>query len=140
LDWTRRGGNLVVQYGQYEMQQPGVMPYPITLARPAARVTEENVPVTILDPASALLNVPNRISASDFEGWVQERATYIPSTFDRHYRTVLSMHDPGEKPNPAAILTTPCGRGRYTYVTLALFRQVPAAVAGGARIFANLLR
>ncbi|MGI9091192.1 MAG: PIG-L family deacetylase [Gemmatimonadaceae bacterium] len=140
LDWTRRGGNLVVQYGQYEMQQPGVMPYPITLARPAARVTEENVPVMILDGASALLNVPNKITERDFEGWVQERATYMPSTFDPRYQTVLAMHDPGEEPNRAAVLTTPYGKGRYTYVTLALFRQIPAAVPGGARIFANLLR
>ncbi|MGI8546344.1 MAG: PIG-L family deacetylase [Gemmatimonadaceae bacterium] len=140
LDWTRRGGNLVVQYGQYEMQQPGVMPYPIALARPAARVTEENVPVTILDSASALLNVPNKITGRDFEGWLQERATYMPSAFDAHYQTVLAMHDPGEEPNRAAILTAPFGKGRYTYVTLALFRQIPAAVPGGARIFANLLR
>ena len=29
------GGNLVVQYGQYEMARPGIMPYPMSLARPA---------------------------------------------------------------------------------------------------------
>lgn len=140
LDWTRRGGNLVVQYGQNEMQQPGVMPYPVTLARPAARVTEENAPVTILDPASAILNVPNRITTRDFAGWVQERATYMPGTFDPHYQAVLAMNDPGEQPNRAGILSTQYGKGHYTYVTLALFRQLPAAVPGGARIFANLLR
>ncbi|MGI8509867.1 MAG: PIG-L family deacetylase [Gemmatimonadaceae bacterium] len=140
LDWTRRGGNLVVQYGQNEMQQRGVMPYPVTLTRPAARVTEENAPVTILDPSGAILNLPNRITERDFVGWVQERATYMPSTFDAHYQSVLAMNDPGEQPNRAGILTTPYGKGHYTYVTLALFRQLPAAVPGGARIFANLLR
>ncbi|HET9269204.1 MAG TPA: PIG-L family deacetylase, partial [Vicinamibacterales bacterium] len=34
LDYARGGGTLVVQYGQYERQQPGIMPYPITINRP----------------------------------------------------------------------------------------------------------
>jgi LmbE family N-acetylglucosaminyl deacetylase len=140
LNYVRRGGNLVVQYGQNEMQQPGMMPYPVTLTRPAARVTDERAPVTVIAPRSPLLDSPNRITDADFAGWVQERATYMPSTFDQHYSTVLRMNDPGEEPNSAGILTTPVGKGRYTYVTLALFRQLPAAVPGGARLFANLLR
>jgi len=44
-----------------------------------------------------------------------------------------------EQPNRAAILAAPYGRGTYIYVPLALFRQLPAGVPGGARIFANLL-
>jgi len=140
LDYVKKGGNLVVQYGQNEMPQPGVMPYPITLSRPAARVTEEDAPVTVLDPKSPVLTTPNRIGPADFERWVQERATYMPSTFDAHYVAALEMHDPSEPPNKAGLLTTSYGAGTYTYVTLALFRQLPAAVNGGVRIFANLLR
>ena len=140
LNYTRRGGNLVVQYGQNEMQQPGVMPYPISLSRPAARVTDENAPVAFVAPRNPALDSPNRITSVDFAGWVQERATYMPTTFDSHYTAALQMNDPGESPNQAALLTTPLGSGRYTYVTLALFRQLPAAVPGAARIFANLLR
>jgi hypothetical protein len=140
MNYVRRGGNLVVQYGQNEMQLPGMMPYPITLSRPAARVTDENAPVTITEPRNPLLDSPNRITSADFTGWVQERATYMPSTFDPHYATMLRMNDPDEEPNSAGILTAAVGKGRYTYVTLALFRQLPAAVPGGARIFANLLR
>ena len=64
----------------------------------------------------------------------------MPSTFDAHYASPLQMKDPGEPANRAAILSAPYGKGRYTYVTLALFRQLPAAVPGGVRIFANLLR
>ena len=139
LAYVRSGGRLVVQYGQGEMQSPGIMPYPITLGRPAERVTEENAPVTFTDPQSPLLNSPNKITQADFAGWVQERATYMPSTFDAHYRTMLSMNDPGEQPNRAAILAATYGRGTYIYVPLALFRQLPAGVSGGARIFANLL-
>ena len=139
LAYARNGGRLVVQYGQGEMQRPGIMPYPITLKQPAERVTDENAPVTFTDPRSPLLNTPNKITQGDFNGWVQERATYMPSTFDSRYRTMLAMSDPGEQPNRAAILAAPYGRGTYIYVSLALFRQLPGGVSGGARIFANLL-
>jgi hypothetical protein len=139
LSYVRNGGRLVVQYGQNEMQQPGIMPYPVTLRQPAERVTDENAPVTFTDPRSPLLNAPNKITQDDFNGWVQERASYMPSTFDSHYRTMLAMSDPGEQPNRAAILAARYGRGTYIYVPLALFRQLPAGVPGGARIFANLL-
>ncbi|HKR07843.1 MAG TPA: hypothetical protein VJS39_01525, partial [Gemmatimonadaceae bacterium] len=139
LSYVRSGGRMVVQYGQGEMQRPGIMPYPITLSQPAARVTDENAVVTFTDPTSPLLTAPNRITQGDFSGWVQERSTYMPSTFDTHYRSMLSMSDPGEQPNRAGILAAAYGRGTYIYVTLALFRQLPAGVAGGARIFANLL-
>jgi len=139
LSYVRNGGRLIVQYGQNEMMRPGVMPYPIQLKQPAERVTDEDAPVTFTDPASPLLNAPNKITQDDFKGWVQERATYMPSTFDAHYRSMLAMSDPGEAPNRAAILAAPYGRGTYIYVPLALFRQLPAGVSGGARIFANLL-
>jgi hypothetical protein len=139
LAYVRNGGRLVVQYGQGEMQRPGIMPYPITLKQPAERVTDETAPVTFTDPQSPLLNAPNKITQDDFNGWVQERASYMPSTFDAHYHTMLAMNDPGEAPNRAAILAATYGRGTYIYVPLALFRQLPAGVSGGARIFANLL-
>ncbi len=139
LSYVRNGGRLIVQYGQTEMMRPGIMPYPIQLKQPAERVMDEDAPVTLTDPASPLLNAPNRITQDDFKGWVQERATYMPSTFDAHYHSMLAMSDPGEAPNRAAILAAPYGRGTYIYVPLALFRQLPAGVPGGARIFANLL-
>jgi hypothetical protein len=137
--YARAGGTVVAQYGQNEMERPGILPYAISLARPAQRVTDENAEVRVLDPRSPLLTSPNRITAADFTDWVQERATYMPSTFDPHYRTLLEMHDPGEPPNQAAVLTAPLGKGAYVYVTLALFRQLPAGVPGAARLFLNLL-
>lgn len=139
LRWVQRGGTLVVQYGQYEMASPGMMPYPVTLSRPAARVTDEHAPVKVLKPDSPLLTWPNRIGPDDWKGWVQERSVYMPSTFDPHYTALLEMHDPGEPPNDAAILVTPYGKGTYVYTTLALFRQLPAGNPGGARLMLNLL-
>jgi len=138
-EYARSGGTVVVQYGQQEMQTPGYLPYPVTLARTAERVTDEHAPVKVLEPSSRLLAFPNRITDEDFKGWVQERATYMPTTADPHYRKLLEMHDPGEPPNENAVLVAPIGKGAYVYSTLALFRQLPAGVPGGARIFLNLL-
>jgi hypothetical protein len=115
------------------------MPYPVTIVRPADRVTEETAAVRITDPASPILNSPNRIGPADWAGWVQERTLYIPRTHDERYRTMLSMNDTGEPPNDGAILVAPLGAGTYVYTTLALFRQLPAGVPGGARLFVNLL-
>ena len=137
--YARTGGTVVVQYGQQEMQAPGLLPYPISIARTAERVTDETAPVTILAPAARALSWPNRLTSADFAGWVQERATYMPSTVDPHWQRLLEMHDPGEPANANALLVTPVGKGTYVYATLALFRQIPAGVPGAARIFLNLI-
>ncbi len=139
LEYVKNGGRLVVQYGQYELMQRGMMPYPITIRKPHDRVTDENAAVTILDPASPVLNTPNKITQQDFSGWVQERALYMPFTKDAHYHSIMSMNDPGEPANNNAVIYAPYEKGTYFYVPLALFRQLPAGVSGGARIFANLL-
>ena len=139
LEYVRNGGTMVAQYGQYEMQRPGIMPYPITLSRPQQRVTLEDAPVRILRPEHRLLSAPNRISDRDFEGWVQERSLYMPVQFDERYTSLLAMNDPGEEPNEGAVLIAPYGRGTYVYTTLSLFRQLPAGVPGPARLFVNML-
>jgi LmbE family N-acetylglucosaminyl deacetylase len=139
LDFARHGRTLVVQYGQFEMANAGIMPYPVTIARPGDRVTEENAAVRVTDATSPILNGPNKIDSADWEGWVQERSLYMPRTHDERYRTMLSMNDTGEPANDGAILVAPLGSGTYVYTTLALFRQLPAGVPGGARLFLNLL-
>jgi LmbE family N-acetylglucosaminyl deacetylase len=139
LEYARRGGTLVVQYGQYEMMQPGVMPYPITINRPHTRVTVEESPVSIVEPQHPLLRVPNRIGQRDFEGWVQERALYMPAQFDSVYVAPLAMNDPAEPPSRGALLVARYGRGLYVYTTIAFFRQLPAGIPGAARLFVNFL-
>jgi LmbE family N-acetylglucosaminyl deacetylase len=139
FEWVRNGGTLVVQYGQFEMAQPGMTPAPIGFTRPAARVTLEGAPVRVLDPRSRLLRWPNRITDADWADWRQERALYMPSTIDSTYRTPLEMHDPDEPEQRGAILELPMGRGRYVYTSLSLFRQLPSGVPGSARLFVNLL-
>ena len=140
LEYANRGGTLVVQYGAQNMNAlAGVLPYPMQWAPRAARVTMETAPVTVLAPAHPLLTVPNRIGPSDWAGWVQERSTYMPSSFDRRYVPLLRMNDPDEPANDGGLLVAPVGKGRYVYVTLALFRQLPAGVPGAARLLANLV-
>jgi LmbE family N-acetylglucosaminyl deacetylase len=137
--WVRAGGTMIVQYQQADIARPGMAPFPMTFARPAARVTEEDAAVRTLDANSRLLTFPNRIVPADWNGWVQERSTYMPTTADTAYRTVLGMNDPNEPENPNAVLTAKIGKGTYVFTTLALFRQLPAGVPGAARLFVNLL-
>jgi LmbE family N-acetylglucosaminyl deacetylase len=139
LDFARGGGTLIVQYGQNLGLTPQVFPFPLAWQPTAERVTVEDAPVTVLDPGSRLLGYPNRIADADWKGWAQERALYMPSTIDPRYQALLEMHDPGEKENRGAILTAPVGKGVFVYTSLSLFRQLPGAVPGGARLFVNLL-
>jgi len=137
--WVRGGGTMIVQYQQTDIARPGLAPFPVTVTRPAARVTEEDAEVRVLRADSPLLTRPNRIGRTDWAGWVQERATYMPTTADSAYTAVLGMNDAGEPENPNALLTAKLGKGTYVFTTLALFRQLPAGVPGAARLFVNLL-
>ena len=47
--------------------------------------------MTLTLPTHPLLTTPNRITAADFEGWVQERGLYFAGTWDPRYETPLSM-------------------------------------------------
>jgi hypothetical protein len=139
MKFVRDGGTVVTQYGQNLYQQPGILPYPITLARPADRVTDETAEVRVLDPGSPLLSTPNKIGDADFANWVQERSSYMPHTFDKQYRTLFSMNDKDEPPNDAGVLVAPVGKGTYVYTTMSFFRQLPAGNPGAARLFINLM-
>jgi len=77
----------------------------------APRITDENAVVNFTDPASPLLNFPNKIVAHDFDGWVQERGLYFWDKWDPQYHTVLSMHDPDEKDLTGSLLWTRTGKG-----------------------------
>ena len=143
LDYVRNGGLVVVQYQQYPFVDGGFAPYPLTIARPHDRVTDENAPITELEPSNPVFHYPNQIGADDWRGWVQERGLYFAHTWDTTYVPVLEMHDPSP-PNPpgdlkGGLLIAPVGRGTYVYTGLSFFRQLPAGVPGAYRLFVNLL-
>lgn len=112
-------------------------PYPF--ATGLDRVTVEDSPVQLPDPASPLLHQPNEISARDFEGWIQERGLNFASQWDSHYQPLFETHDPGEKPLLGGTLYTRYGKGAYVFTAFSWFRELPAGVPGAFRIFANLL-
>ena len=139
LDWVRAGGTLIVQYQQYPFVEGKFAPLPLDIGRPHDRITDETAPVTVLEPAHRLMTTPNRIDAADWQGWVHERALYMPRSWDTGYTPLLEITDPGQPPQRGALLVADLGRGHYVYTGLAFFRQLPAGVPGAWRLFANLL-
>jgi hypothetical protein len=139
LDYARRGGVVIVQYNKYEYQDGGFAPFPLTMARPHGRVTDENAAVRMLAPDHPALSWPNRIGPRDFAGWAQERGLYFADTWDDRYTPLLEMADPGEPPQRGSLLVAPVGEGLYAYTGLALFRQIPEGVPGAYRLLANLV-
>ncbi len=138
--YARAGGNLVVQYNTNNRIGPVVAriaPDSFTITRD--RITDENAVVNFLTPSHPALNIPNKISAADFDGWIQERSIYHASNWAPSYTPILSMADPGEKANNGALIIAPYGKGNVVYTGLAFFRELPAGVPGAFRLFANLL-
>ncbi len=139
LDYVRDGGQMIVQYQQYPFIEGKFAPFPLEIARPHDRITDETTPVTVLDPGSPVFNTPNKIGAEDWNGWVQERGLYFAHTWDPAYTPLLSMKDPDQPDLQGGLLVAQLGKGHYVYTGLAFFRQLPAGVPGAYRLFANLL-
>jgi LmbE family N-acetylglucosaminyl deacetylase len=139
LDYVSNGGNLVVQYNRSEdIGNVQFGPYPFTINN-NDRVTREDAPVRVLQAGHTLFNVPNKITQSDFDGWVQERGTYFMRTWDPQYTPLLESGDPGEMPLRGGLITVKYGKGTYTYTGYVFFRQLQAGVKGAYRLFANLV-
>ncbi len=143
FEYVEQGGTVVVQYNRPNgLNVPALGPYPLSIQGPAPqlRVTDERAPVTFLIPDHAALISPNRITSQDFDGWVQERGAYFPSSWSKaQYDTLLAMSDPGEEPLTSGLLIAKHGKGYYVYTGLAFFRQLPAGVPGAYRLLANLI-
>lgn len=139
LEYVERGGTLVVQYNTPDRTLEGAQlgPYPFKLTQD--RVTDEDAAVTLLAPEDALLNAPNKITAADFAGWVQERGLYFASDFDARYTPLFASHDPGEQDLKGSTLVARYGKGTYVFTSLAFFRQLPAGVPGAYRLFVNMI-
>lgn len=140
LQYVHNGGNLIVQYNRTGTNglTPPLAPYPFTISG-GSRVTEENAEVVFSIPTHPVLQSPNQITARDFEGWIQERSTYQATAIDARYEAPLLMHDKNEKPSSGSLITCAYGKGNFSYVGLALFRQLPAGVSGAYKILANLI-
>lgn len=138
LQYVERGGTLVVQYNVASASLADrIGPYPFTIGRD--RVSVENAPVVFLAPGHPLLNVPNKITPQDFEGWIQERGLNFASQWDEKYEPVLACHDPGEPDRKGGLLYARYGKGVFIYTAYSWFRELPAGVPGAFRLFANII-
>ncbi len=141
LDYVYNGGTLLVNYGKREFD--GFGPYPGATSA-GGRVNDETAAVKILQPDNPIFNYPNRIVASDWDGWTQERGQYLmgfPEN-DPHYVPLVSMFDtmkdnPGEK--LGGLVEAKYGKGTWVYLGLNLWRQLPQGTPGAYRLMANLL-
>jgi LmbE family N-acetylglucosaminyl deacetylase len=136
--YAEQGGNLIVQYNTSNgLLGTRLAPYALELSRD--RITDATAAVTCLKPNHPVFTTPNKITAADFDGWVQERARFVPRTWDDHFVPLLSMADPSEKALTGTLLIAPHGKGYLVYTSLSWFRELPAGVPGAYRLFANLI-
>jgi LmbE family N-acetylglucosaminyl deacetylase len=138
LDFVASGGVYIVQYNTPEFDK-NFGPYPYTMGRNPEEVSEEDSPIEILAPADQVFHFPNLISLADFEGWVEQRGSKFWTTWDPRYTALLATHDSGQPPQKGGWLTARHGKGLYVYCAYAWYRQLPYAVPGAARLFANLI-
>jgi hypothetical protein len=141
MDYVKNGGVLVTQYNTNNFISSirgKIGPYPFGVSR--NRITDETAAVNFLQPQHPLLNYPNKITAADFEGWIQERSIYHAEKTDSAYQLILSMKDPGENlAQEGSLVAANFGKGRFVYTGLVFFRQLPAGVPGAYRLLANLV-
>ena len=143
IEYVRNGGHLVMQY-----HQPGdnwnaqtSAPYFLQIGSPSFnwRVTDEHAEVRVLQPDHPVLNTPNVIGPEDWEGWVKERAVYIPMRWAPEFTPIISMNDAGEQPFEGSLLVAKYGKGTYVYTSMVLYYQLEQNVPGAYRLFVNLI-
>ncbi len=136
--YVKEGGVAIAQYNTTaDLKTNQLGPYPLEISRD--RVTDENAQVRVLAPNHPIINIPNKITPKDFDGWVQERGLYFPNKWDPAWTPILSCNDPKEKPLDGGLLVAKSGKGFFVYTGYSWFRQLPAGVPGAYRLFANML-
>jgi hypothetical protein len=131
---------VLVQYNKFEFNPAQYGPWPAMVS--ANRVTDETSPVTLLVPDHPVFTRPNPVDEATWAGWVQERGLYFLGERDPQYIDLVELTDPfadnaGAK--RGALVEAKVGRGRWIYVGLGLWRQLPAGTDGAYRLLANLL-
>lgn len=139
VQYVENGGTVVVQYNKMEFNQAQYGPYPAQVSND--RITDENAPVKVLVPHPVFTS-PNRIDESAWQRWVQERGLYFLGTRDSKYVDLVEMEDPFEYNKGVkrgALVEARHGQGRWLYVGLGLWRQLPAGTDGAYKLMANLV-
>jgi len=140
IEYAEKGGTVLVQYNKFEFNAAQYGPYPAKVSD--NRVTDENAPVEVLVPSDPVFTTPNRLGADAWAGWVQERGLYFLGEKDPRYVDLVRLQDPfpyNPAPKTGALVEARVGRGRWVYIGLGLWRQLPAGTDGAYRLMANLL-
>jgi LmbE family N-acetylglucosaminyl deacetylase len=138
LNYVKNGGTLIVQYNLQNFDR-NYGPYPFSLGSNPEKVVDEFSAVQFPDPDNPALTWPNKITASDFAGWQEERGHGFMKKWDPQYQSLVETHDPDQDPQHGGLLLAHYGHGFYVYDAFALYRQLPAGVPGAYRILANLV-
>ena len=142
LDYAANGGTVIVQYNKFEFNDAQYGPFPARVGR--ERVTDENAEMRVLAPNHPAFTTPNAIGRADWTGWVQERGLYFLDAQGRdpQYTDLVEFTEPfpyNEGVKRGALVEAKVGKGRWLYVGLGLWRQLPAGTDGAYRLMANLL-
>ena len=140
LQYVDNGGTLIVQYNKFEFNEAQYGPYAAQVSRD--RVTDPDAPVRMLSTDHAVFGWPNPIGPTTWNDWVQERGLYFLGDRDPAYTDLVELEDtfewnPGAK--RGALVEARYGDGRWIYVGLGLWRQLPAGTVGAYQLLANLL-
>ena len=142
LEYVENGGTVIVKYNKQEFNQAQYGPYPAKTG--TDRITDENAPVEVLVPdASGLQRARTGSGPDAWAGWVQERGTYFLAERDSRYVDLVRSTDPvpatTRAPKTGALVEARYGKGRWIYIGLGLWRQLPAGTEGAYQLMANLL-
>jgi len=140
LEYVARGGTAIVQYNKFEFNEAQYGPYPAKVG--SGRISDETAPVKVLVPGHPVFTTPNPIGPAVWSGWVQERGLYFLGDRDPRYVDLVEMEDPfpfNRGVKRGALVEARVGEGRWIYVGLGLWRQLPAGTDGAYQLLANLL-
>ena len=142
LDYAKAGGTVIVQYNKFEFNEAQYGPFAAKVGR--ERVTDENAEMKLLAPQHPVFNSPNTIGRADWAGWVQERGLYFldEAGRDPQFQDLVEFTEPfpyNKGVKRGALVEAKVGQGRWLYVGLGLWRQLPAGTDGAYRLMANLI-
>ena len=140
IEYVKGGGTVIVQYNKLGFNAVQYGPYPAQISR--NRVTDEHAPVEVLVPEHSVFTTPNQITGNTWNGWIQERGLYFLGDRDPQYVDLVQIEDSfkfNAGPKRGALVEARVGAGRWMYVALGLWRQLPAGTTGAYQILANLI-
>jgi hypothetical protein len=140
IEYAERGGTVIVQYNKTEFNQAQYGPLRAQVSN--NRVTDEFSPVTLLEPSHPVFTFPNKITEATWKGWVQERGLYFLGDRDPKYVDLVELEEPfpyNKGVKRGALVEARVGKGRWLYVGLGLWRQLPAGTDGAYQLLANLI-